>query len=852
MTTPARGQVVDQVIGAVLDGRSVVLRGAMGVGKTHLLGEAVVRLRRDGWRCTNINANGATATIPFGALAEFAVDEEVSNRPAVLRSITQALRSLGDGRPHLIAIDDAPLLDDQSVAVFHQLLGDPDVHVIATSRSSDRESIALTDLWHHLDCDRIEVQPLDDHDATSLLHERLGHEVESSKVARIVQRAEGNPLFLIELARAAIDDKPDGLTRRLRDVVGDRIARLDEDARTQLRFVAVADPFDTDLDIADATALELLEAAGLITTAEVVDGVVARPAHPLYGEIVRDSLTPLQRKEVSRRLSSGLSNDPRTRRGDALRLAGWLLACGDKPSVELAVPAAREAISLLNVDLANELVGIATASEPGFDALFVAGEVARLTGDIDRALEWFDRAFAIAEDSSDLRAVALAMGQIYGFYRNRPDEAVRVLSAAADRMTDETQWLELEIERVLFGSMLGRYADVLDAAERVLQHPGCGAETRWTACTNVAWAEVQLIDLRNVHGHLDAAFALIDQFATERAGEVDLVRAVRINVLVEEGRLGDALSPDRFIDTDEAPNGLTRFAASQAALMAGDATRARHLMDGAIDQLRAFDAFNAYPFVRAGSAILASISGDSERAALDMEASIARGGGTGMWDQLWLSRARAWSEMAAGRPEDAVAVLFDGARDGIDTSHYGWSALSLHDAVGWGAASVVADTFRALREEMHGAPLMECLADSAMALASGDLDATRRHVDTLLGFGSWWHAGVVSSALGLVLHDLGKEVEACRAATSAMVWLPPQTPQVASIREIALSPRRLDVVRSALCGRTDREIADSLFLSARTVSNHLGAVYSSLGVAGRSELFALLSPSGAANHRGQP
>lgn len=572
--------------------------------------------------------------------------------------------------------------------------------------------------------------------------------------------------------------------------------------------------------------------------------MVARPAHPLYGEIVRDSLTPLQRKEVSRRLSSGLSNDQRTRRGDALRLAGWLLACGDRPSAELAVPAAREAISFLNVELANELVGIATAVEPGFDALFVAGEVARLTGEIDRALEWFDRAFDVAEDSSDLRTVALAMGQIYGFYRNRPDEAVRVLSAAADRMTDETQWLELEIERVLFGSMLGRYADVLDAAEHVLEHPGCGVEARWTACTNVAWAEVQLIDLRKVHGHLDAAFALIDRFAIDRAGEVDLVRAVKVNVLVEEGRLDDALAPDRFIEADEAPNGLTRFAASQAAWMAGDLTRARHLMDGAIDQLSSFDAFNAYPFVSAASAILASVSGDSERAGLDIDASIARRGGTGMWDQLWLARARAWSEMAAGRPDDAVAVLFDGAREGIETSHYGWSALALHDAIGWGAAPVIADTFRALREEMHCAPLMECLADSAIALATGDLDETRRHVDTLLGFGSWWHAGVVSSALGLAFHDSSKEVEACRAATSAMVWLPPHMPHVASVREIALSPRRLDVVRSALCGRSDRKIADALFLSTRTVSNHLGAAYSGLGIAGRAEMFALLDPSG--------
>ena len=821
----------------------------MGVGKTHLLREVSARLRHDGWCCTDIDANSATATIPFGALAEFSIGGEVSNRPAVLCSIADTIRSLGAGRPHVIAIDDAPMLDDQSIAVLHQLLVDSDVRVVATSRSSDPESVALVELWHHLDGDRIDVRPLGDHDAAALVRERSGPAVDPSTVNRIVRRAEGNPLFLVELARLATEGQPDGLTRRLREVVGDRIARLDDRTRTQLQFVAVADPFDTDLDVADIEALETLERVGLVTTSEVADGVVARPAHPLYGEIVREAFTSLQRKKVSRHLATSLAKNPRARRGGALRLAGWLLACGDRPSVDLAVPAAREAISLLNVELANELVAIATAFEPDFEALFVAGEVARVTGDIDRALEWFGQAFDIAEDSSDLRTVALAMGQIYGFYRNRPDEAVRVLSAAADRMTDETQWLELEIERVLFGSMLGRYADVLDAADRVLDHPGCGAEARWTACTNVAWAEVQLIDLRNVHRHLDAAFALMDRFAIDRAGEVDLVRGVKINVLVEEGRLHEAVALSQSTEDDEAPKGLTRFAASQAAWMIGDVTGARHLMDGAIDQLSAFDAFNAYPFVRAASAILASVSGDRERAELDIQASIARGGGTGMWDQLWLARARAWLTVGAGGPDDAVVTLVEGARVGIETSHHGWSALALHDSIAWGATPDVADTFRALREEMHRAPLMECLADSAIALGAGDVAATRRQIDLLLGFGSWWHAGVVSSGLALELRDQGDEVGACRAATAAIVWLPAHTPKVHVVQELALSQRRIDVVRAALLGWTDRDIADSLFLSARTVSNHLGAVYANLEVTGRAELFALLAPRGLSGPR---
>src|SRR5690606_9568194 len=103
--------------------------------------------------------------------------------------------------------------------------------------------------------------------------------------------------------------------------------------------------------------------------------------------------------------AAGLVTDSRARPGDALRLAGWLLACGDIPSIELATPAAHEAILLLDVELANVLVGIATAGTPGFDALFVAGQVARMGGDIEQAMDWFERASAIAEQDSDLRTV---------------------------------------------------------------------------------------------------------------------------------------------------------------------------------------------------------------------------------------------------------------------------------------------------------------------------------------------------------------------------------------------------------------------------------------------------------------
>jgi len=213
MTTNGRERARAQIKSAVEAGRPVVLRGSMGVGKTFLLSETLAVLRKDGWTCTTINANVATSTIPFGPLAEFAPDDEVSNQPALLRSIADTLQSLGSGQRHLIAIDDAPLLDDQSVAVFHQLLADSSIQVIATARSTDPESTALTGLWHDTDAEHVEVQPLDKPAATALVEAQLGLNAEPATVAQIVQRADGNPLFLVELARASTDSDSEGLTR---------------------------------------------------------------------------------------------------------------------------------------------------------------------------------------------------------------------------------------------------------------------------------------------------------------------------------------------------------------------------------------------------------------------------------------------------------------------------------------------------------------------------------------------------------------------------------------------------------------------------------------------------------------
>jgi DNA-binding CsgD family transcriptional regulator len=56
-----------------------------------------------------------------------------------------------------------------------------------------------------------------------------------------------------------------------------------------------------------------------------------------------------------------------------------------------------------------------------------------------------------------------------------------------------------------------------------------------------------------------------------------------------------------------------------------------------------------------------------------------------------------------------------------------------------------------------------------------------------------------------------------------------------------LSAREAEVARLAAGGLTSKEIADRLYLSPRTVENHLQRVYTKLGVAGRDDLTDVLS-----------
>jgi len=58
---------------------------------------------------------------------------------------------------------------------------------------------------------------------------------------------------------------------------------------------------------------------------------------------------------------------------------------------------------------------------------------------------------------------------------------------------------------------------------------------------------------------------------------------------------------------------------------------------------------------------------------------------------------------------------------------------------------------------------------------------------------------------------------------------------------VALTKREREVAVLAASGITSKDIADRLFVSVRTVDNHLGRVYDKLGISSRAELAEIMA-----------
>jgi hypothetical protein len=316
----------------------------------------------------------------------------------LLRRYGRAVVDGAGGRPLLVFVDDAHLLDDGSATLLHQLALTRAATVLATVRSGERAPDPVVALWKDALTDRIEVGVLDAAAIEELLVSVLGGPVDAASVRQLVDRCRGNPLFLRELVigalRAGALVEEGGLWRlvaglqptdRLVELVALRLGDLTGPERFVLELLTVGEPLEpAELgQLADPASVDALDEKGLITSRPDGRRVQVWLAHPVYCDVMRVGISAIREQRIARSLAEVIEAAG-VRRNDTLRLASLRLT-GGGGSAELLRAGAIAARARHDYSLAERLARAAIEEGAGFAARYVAAEAAQYQGRSEQA-----------------------------------------------------------------------------------------------------------------------------------------------------------------------------------------------------------------------------------------------------------------------------------------------------------------------------------------------------------------------------------------------------------------------------------------------------------------------------------
>jgi class 3 adenylate cyclase len=262
-------------------------------------------------------------------------------RLLLFEATSELLAAASQGSPLIVVLDDVHWADAASLQLLRHVTGSPtsmDVTVACTYREtdlgrSDPLTKLLVDLRRETNVTRIALTGLEDVELVELLAAAAGHSLDDSGVglAHALRReTDGNPFFAAELLRHLVetggillgDDgrwtvagelDELGLPSSVRDVVGQRVERLGDEALRVLCLAAVIGrEFDVGLlallaDLDEDPLVDLLDAA--VNAAVLVEGEAAdryRFAHALIQHSLYDELSPARRQRTHQRVAEAL------------------------------------------------------------------------------------------------------------------------------------------------------------------------------------------------------------------------------------------------------------------------------------------------------------------------------------------------------------------------------------------------------------------------------------------------------------------------------------------------------------------------------------------------------------------
>ncbi|HUR48190.1 MAG TPA: LuxR C-terminal-related transcriptional regulator [Acidimicrobiales bacterium] len=850
--------------------RGVVIAGEPGVGKTRLASRFADDIGRAD-DCTVRWISGTLSLNPI-ALGPFAALLPYGGEPpsAGFHSLRWALKALADvAEPNglVLGVDDAQWLDETSAALVQQVAAAGSAFVVMTCRTGVAIPEAVQSIWRNGHAERIELQPLSEPDVAALLVGALGGPIDAASGHRLWRVTGGNPLYLRELVRHDIGSgalyERGGVwmwsggiagNARLTELVTSHLDEGGAPVREALELLAVGEPLtETALGaVASWGAIEEAERLGLIEfrPSQSASERSARLAHPLYAEAIRASLGVAGLRRVSRTLADRLGPSE----SDVLRLAKWRLDSGAPADPSEMRAAARRAIVVSDHRLAERLARAALSGGGG----------GRAMNDLAEALYWQGRyaecevlandALAEAVDPSERADLAILRSSAQFFGLGQPAEAVQGLRAVEDSLGDEPHRSEVAMHRASIQMLSGHPRTAGREAQEVLTANRSTEAGRLRACgvAMTAWA---------LTGEADRALELSGEALGLALQLAETVPAAAGGVTVGNslalwlsGRPREAeeftellyrASVEREADDFR---GVWAFLRGRAALEAGRVRAAASFLQEAVAALSELDPGRLLSWALACQAHALALLGDSLTAAgVLAEAEEARFPGMRIYETD-VALATTWVRVSSGALTDARAQSRVAAELAQELEQPAARAIAIHDMARLGDAEGSAVALADLVGSSEGRLVPRFLAHAA-ALADDDADALATAAREFENAGSLLLAAEAFAEAAAAFSRAGKQASSLEARSESDRLAPacghPRTPSLVSQRagpDLAwLTAREREVAELAARGETRQAIADRLFLSERTVGNHLTHIYSKLGLETREDLARLFS-----------
>jgi DNA-binding CsgD family transcriptional regulator len=839
----------------------VVLAGEAGIGKTRLAREALARAEAAGWEVEWLAATRAAASIPFGAVSHLLPRAERlgDDRLDTLRRTAELLTERSRGRPLLLGVDDAHLLDDASAALVHQLAFRGLVVVVATVRTGEPVPDPVVALWKDGLARRLDLSALPPSATAELLERSLGGAVDGVTRKEVLRVTGGNPLYLRELVLGGLESgalrQVDRVWRwrgtlagatRLAELVQARLSTLHETARAAVELVAWGEPLGVGVleHLVGNNAVQAAEDGGLLVVERSGRRTLARLAHPLYGEVLRATLPLSRARAVAERLAAVGAGALR-RRDDLLRVGAWQLDAGLATNPDLLLQAARQAAARFDHELTERLARAAVDAGGGPTAVRVLAETLEWQGRHAEAVAVMDGE-PPAQGAERARWASIRAGNLYwGLERTAEAEELLQQAAVAEEGGEEAVAMLAWI--LLFD---GRLPEAVAVAGRVLDRPEAPAQA-------LVWAATAAVPALGSLGRLGEALAVADRgLVVAGAHPQDLpwgetqLNLVRCQVLLGAGRLAEARAiaeagyQAAVADgSSERTGGWAGFRGLVAKAEGRVATAEAWLRE-AIALLDEQDPYRFMHWCLAELAGVAALAGDQEAAVGWLDRADARAGEANRYFDPWVELDKAWVAAAAGELTRAVDLATRAADMARASKQFTLEAAARYDVARLGAPAGVRQRLEELAGLLEGR-LAALLASSAVALAAEDGAALDRVGAAFEDLGALLLAAEAKGAAARAHRAAGRDASANasqeRAAALAAACRGARTPGLGPALPVSvLTPREREVAMLAAAQTSSREIATRLHLSVRTVDNYLGRVYAKLGVSSRARLATLL------------